>query len=275
MDNIYDLAGAIPSTAFTLNPDSVQDLKLIVAPKNPRGLLITVKDASTNLPLSGASVHLTGTGYDNTMTTGRGYIRQTDWVGGAGQDNYVNGTKYSDSDGNTEIADPAGELHLKKVLAEYASSSWLVSSTFDTGSASNFNQILWQPQDQPPEVGGDGVRFQIATNNDKTTWNFLGPDGTGNTYYTVSNQNINSLHNNDRYSRYKFFLQTNNSAKSPSVSDISFTFTSACVPPGQVFFSGLKNSSYNVSISKTGYATYSGTSNTSSPWQQSEITLTP
>ena len=274
-DDLHDLAGTVPLLPLVLNPNTNQDFKLIVAPKNPRSIMVTVKDASTQLPLSDAAVRLEGAGYDATLTTGRGFIRQTDWSGGAGQADFIDPARYFDSDGNIEVNDPVGEFHLRKIFDDYAPSTYLVSSTFDTGSASNFHQILWQPQDQPPDAGPNSVRFQIATNNDKATWNFLGPDGTTNTHYTLANQNINPLHNGDRYFRYKAFLQTASSTWTPTVSDVSFTFTSSCVPPGQVFFTGLNTGNYTLTVSKAGYQPFTDTVNISSSWQQREVILSP
>lgn len=274
-DGIYDLAGAIPLLPLVLNPSANQDFKLIVAPKDPRSVLVTVKDASTQLPLSDATVRLEGAGYDTTLITGRGFIRQTDWSGGAGQDDFTDPARYFDSDGNVEINDPAGEVRLRKIFDEYAPSAFLVSSSFDTGSASNFHQILWQPQDQPPDAGPDSVKFRVATNNDKATWNFLGPDGAADTYYTLANQNINSLHNGDRYFRYKAFLGTASTTWTPTVSDISFTFTSSCVPPGQVFFTGLAVGDHTLTVSKAGYQPFTDIVAVSSSWQQHEVVLSP
>jgi hypothetical protein len=99
-DPNYDLIGANPLLPIGLSPDSYEELKLIVALKDPRSLLITVKDASTQLPLSGADVRLENGAYDTTLTTGRGFLRQSDWSGGAGQTDFINQTQYFDSDGN-------------------------------------------------------------------------------------------------------------------------------------------------------------------------------
>lgn len=275
IDGLYDIAGTIPLSPFTLNPNTNQDFKLIVAPKDPQSILITVKDASTQLPLSDTQVRLEKSGYDATLITGRGFIRQTDWSGGAGQDDFIDSTKYFDSDGNIEINNPVGELNLKKIFENYESSAYLTSSTFDTGSASNFHQILWLPQGQPPDTGSDSVRFQVATNNDKIIWDFLGPDGTAGTYYTLASQDINSLNNGNRYFRYRAFMQTASTTWTPTISDVSFTFTSSCVPPGQVFFTGLDSGDYTLTVSKTGYQTLSDTITISSSWQQHEVTLSP
>ena len=274
-DSSYDLAGAVPLLPLALNPNTGQDFKLIVAPKVSNGLLVTVKDASTQLPLSDAIVRLEGLSYDTTLTTGHGFIRQTDWSGGAGQDDFIDPARYFDSDGNVEINDPAGEFHLRKIFDEYEPSAYLISSAFDTGSASNFHQILWQPQSQPPDTGQDSVRFQIATNNNEMTWNFLGTDGTANTYYTLADQNINSLHNGDRYLRYKAFLQTASTTWTPTISDVSFTFTSSCVPPGQVLFTGLGIGDYTLTVSKAGYQPFTDTVTVSSSWQQYGVTVSP
>lgn len=275
-DGVYDLAGTIPLLPLSLNPDSTQDLKFIVTPKTPRTLLVTVKDASTQLPLTDATVRLEKTGYDETLTTGQGFIRQTDWSGGSGQEDYVNTTEYFDSDGDIRTNDPAGEFHLRQILDEYQTSGWLISSTFDVGSSSaNFHQILWQPQDQPPPTGADSVRFQIATNNDKLAWNFVGPDGTSASYYTAADQNINALHDGSRYLRYKAYLQTASTTWTPTISDVSFTFTSSCVPPGQALFTGLGAGTYTLTVSKSGYQQSTDTVSMDESWQQREITLSP
>jgi prepilin-type N-terminal cleavage/methylation domain-containing protein len=274
-DSLYDIAGTIPLLPLVLNPSTNQDFKIIVAPKDPRSILITVKDASTQLPLSGATVRLQGAGYDASLTTGRGFLSQTDWSGGAGQEDFIDPARYFSSDGNIEKNNPAGEIRLRKVFYNYEPSGYLISSTFDTGSASNFHQILWQPQSQPPDTGPDSVRFQIATNNDKATWDFLGPDGTANTYYTIANQDIHTLHNGDRYLRYKVFLQTASTTWTPTVSDVSFTFTSSCVPSGQVLFSGLSAGDYTLTVSRAGYQTFNDTVSVSSPWQQRDVVLSP
>jgi hypothetical protein len=271
----YNLAGTIPLLPLILSPNSTQNLKIITIAKVPRALLMTIKDGTTQLPVSDALVALEKTGYNESLYTGRGFLTQSDWSGGAGQDNFIDGTKYYNSDGKIEISSPAGEIRLKDSAGGYESSGYLISSTFDTGSSGNFHQILWEPQNQPAQSGASSVKFQIATNNDNATWNFLGPDGTGGTFYTTSQQDISSAHNGNRYLRYKVFLQTEDQNYTPNVSDISFTFTSDCVPPGQVYFSGLSGGDYQITVTKSGYQTAVSSVNVSSDWQAKEITLLP
>lgn len=271
-DATYDIVGINPLNPINLNPDSVQEVDLIVATKNPRSLLITVKDASTQLPVTDATVQVTGTSYDETQITDRGFINQTDWSGGVGVD-------YVADDGFLDIA--GGEIKLKNVSGSYNPNGILESSTVDTGSESNFHSLVWSPTDQPVSASSDGtpsVRFQIATNasSTDTIWNYLGPDGTAATYYTSSNAIISSVHNNDRYLRYKVFLHTADPAVTPNISDIAFTMTSSCTPPGQVIFSGLSSGVYDVSVSKSGYTTQLITGvNMSTNWKEQEVILSP
>ncbi len=254
-DGAYDLAGLIPLLPPTLAPDSHMDLSLVVTPSNPDALLVTVKDAATQLPISDAIVTLDD---DEEQTTGRGFLTQTDWSGGSGQELYEDETEYWESE-DIETNDPDGVLTLNALVGSYDADGWLISSIFDTGSASNFYRIMWQPTDQPTSVGTDSVRFQIATNdelNASTTWSYVGPDNTSGSYFTVANQNIGIEHTGKRYFRYKIFLRTDDTDFTPTVSDISFVFTSACVPPGQVVFGNVGNGAHTVAVERDGYQPY-------------------
>lgn len=274
-DTDYDLSGSIPLSPIIIDPGATQNVKFVVSPKNPSSFLVTVKDAATGLPLSDADVRLYKSGYDNTLITNRGFIKQTDWSGGSGQNTFTDPAMYFESDGNISDSSPAGEIKLKQIFGEYQSSGTLTSSTFDVGSPGNFYSIEWQPASQPPDVGANGARFQIATNNDNATWNFIGPDGTPGTYYTTSNSNINSVNNNSEYLRYKVFLETASTTWTPDIADVYITFASSCVPPGQVFFTGLQEGNYTLDISKTGYQNYSAPVEIDNSWQSQEVILTP
>jgi len=277
LDPDYDLAGTISPLPVALAPNSTQNVTMVVTPTNPRSLLMTIKDAATGLPLTNATVTITDeSNTATTLITDRGYLTQTDWAGGAGQNNFsVDATKFFTSDNNIDFAISPGNLRLSQLLGLFQTSGELTSSTFDTGSASNFYQLLWTPLSQPPETGTDSVKFQVATNNDNATWNYFGPDGTAGTYYTSSNQNISSVNNGNRYLRYKLFMTSAVNYNTPSVSNISFTFTSDCVPPGQVLFSGLSAGDYAYSVSRTGYQTYTGSVTVNSPWKNQDVLLQP
>ena len=269
----YAQVGTVGTLPVNLLPNSHQDIFLILGSPTANGLHVTVKDAVTLLPLSGANVKLTKTGFEENAVTGRGYLRQTDWVGGAGQEVFTDETRYQSDDGQVDIV-TSGQVTLAPNGSDYYGSGVLTSSTFDTGGPTNFTNISWAPVSQPPPTGANSVKFQIATNNDNATWDFIGPDGTASTYYTASNETINPIHNNTRYLRYRLFLSAVDVAFTPLVSDTAISFTSGCVPPGQALFTGLGSFNYDVAVQATGY--FDDLSSVSvSGWTDKEILLTP
>lgn len=277
LSTTYDLAGSSPLLSMFLAPGASLDTVLVFEPKIPNSLLVSVKDGGTGLPVADATVTLSNNeGFTQTLITNRGFLRQTDWSGGGGQDDFVDPTKYESSDGNVETNDPAGDVTLRSVFGTYEPSGTLTSSTFDTGSSvTTYYNIFWQPGSQPEDTGSDSARFQVATNNDQSTWNFIGPDGTGASYYTLTDQNIHTSNNGHRYLRYRAYLQTASSTLTPNISDVAVVFGSTCTPYGQVFFQSLSSGTYTVSVSKDGYQSTSVDVNVSAGWQLSEITLSP
>jgi len=269
----YALAGSMPLSPFNLAPDSMLDLFLIVRQVQPKAILVKVKDASNGLPVSGANVTIQKPGWTQSLLTGRGYLRQISWKGGSGQENFIIENKYWEQDYNINNSD---QLTLIKTGNNYQSNGWLISSTFDTGAISNFYTLDWLPQDQPQQTE---VKFQIASSltNPPESWNFIGPDGTANSYYTLSNNNIYAGHNNDRYLRYKVFLSTQNQSVTPSIASIVSIFSSGCLPSGQAFFYNLPAANiWTLTVSKEGYETYQESNiDISKDWQEKEVFLIP
>ncbi len=251
----YDIAGSIPMLSLNITPGLTQDVSLILRAHTDNSVLVKVVDSGTGLPLSDATVRLSNTGFDQTDTTGLGYVRQTDWSGGSGQDTLSNDTKYYNDSGTIDNKSPAGDIKIKKVGQYYLSSGWLESSTFDLGTTVDFHNIVWLPFAQPTSTGDGAISMQIATSNSSSpaTWEFTGPDGTATTYYTVTNTLIHASHNSHRYLRYKLFLSTADNTATPQMSEVAFTFTNNCIPPGQVFFRDLAAGTYSLEVSRTGY----------------------
>lgn len=275
------IIGVNPPSPFAVLPDSIQNVDIIFGAGTPNNLLVVVKDSSTGLPLSEVVLTL-DQGMANVVTkvTGRGYFNQTDWSGGAGQTDWNDEARYLNDDGNIETNSPSGELKLKKILGSYVPSGVLTSSMFDTGTSTNFTSVVWTPTAQPPQTGTDPVKIQIATSPDNTattTWNYLGPDGTAGTFYTLSNNNINSVHNGDRYLRYKIFLATEVANKTPNIADVAVTYTSGCIPPGQAVFDALSPGNHDLLLEKSGYQTQIFPVNiiTNGDWQSIEATMLP
>ena len=134
----YELAGTMPLQPVAVAPGATQNIQLIMVPKTDPAVVVTIKDSGTGLPLSGADVTLTLGAASTTKTTGRGFLSQTDWSGGGGQSAFVDPAQYASSDGNVDTITVPGEVRLLNTLGIYAPSGWLTSSTFDSGSASNF-----------------------------------------------------------------------------------------------------------------------------------------
>ncbi len=268
----YDLAGTIPPSPITIPPNTTQTVKIIPTTRVPKSLLVTVIDSVTSLPISGAYTTVTLSGTTKDGYTDRGAISQTDWVGGAGQEEVGDTTKYVSADAGIETTLVPGEVRLKSASSTYATSGELVSSTFDAGGNASFFQL----QFTGTEPASTTIRFQIATattSSATTTWNYFGPDGTASTYYSSATGTIASIHANDQYLRYKMLLTTASTTVTPRVQDVAVTFTSVCTPPGQVFFNGLSTGTHSISISKSGYNTYSGTVPVTENWQAVSIPL--
>lgn len=276
------VAGSIPLFPLTINPGSTQNEILVLKPSNPSALMVTVKDAATGLPLSDADVTVSGSSDNAALTTNRGFITQSDWSGGSGQTQMSDTSRYANAsniDDGSLGATPVGEVTLLGALGTYASDGFLESSIFDTGSASStLYTIGWLPQDQATSTGIGSVKFQIASGNDAatSTWEYLGPDGTPATYYSVANTNVSAAHTNHRYVRYKMFLHTDDTSVSPHIADVSITFSSDCVPYGQVLFQGLNTGLHTVIVNRSGYQSYQNDLvDVGLPWQELTVLLSP
>jgi hypothetical protein len=74
------------------------------------------------------------------------------------------------------------------------------------------------------------VKFQIAACEDANTWEYLGPDGTEDTYYeTAAGQPIWSGLSG-RYLRYKAYFSTADESYTPTLSDVTVTFVEIELP---------------------------------------------
>lgn len=385
----YILAGSTPPAPLTLPAGTDISVRLFLAPTSSHTVLVTVTDAGTGLPVADSQVQVAGNGFDETKTSNQGALQQSNWVGGDGQDTFVDSTRYFTGDGNLDdssagqlsllstsgtptfsenfsttdhrddsattadwttalpfhlvlpgdpgvpgsylasavgqsdrvnpvdglitsveltatdqlngetidyfvtadgqnfeqvtegvvhtFVSPGTDLRWRAILStntptvtpeitgitlEYsqrylsATDGWLESSTFNTGGQSTFSVFAWDPQTQPPSTGADAIRFQIASNTDQTTWNYLGPDGTSGTYYTTSSQTLSPAHTNHQYLRYRALLHTDDPIHTPILSNLSIIYSNICLPPGQVFFSPLPaNGDYDVTVSRPGYQT--------------------
>lgn len=114
-----------------------------------------------------------------------------------------------------------------KVLSSWVATSEIAtldSTTYDTGSTkgAQLNSVLWHGT----LPSGTAVRFQFAVSNSSSgPWNFMGTDGTANTYYSTgpdSSLGLDyNLFSNMRYFRYRIILSSNLAqTTSPKVDEV-------------------------------------------------------
>jgi prepilin-type N-terminal cleavage/methylation domain-containing protein len=263
-DAVYEVRGFSPLMPVAVDPNGTYNLTWLMVAKNPSVILVTVKDKNTGQLVNDANVGLTKSGFSDNKYTGRFSLAHTDWSGG----------QYDSKSDYLSVA-TAGELRLGQINGKYASTSdqWLVSQTIDFGASDttfyNLNLTFTQPAQTT-------IRVQVAANNDNSTWNFVGPDGTSNTYYTASSTQLHSSHNNNRYLRYKVILRTDNHDNTPSLQDLTLNFHSSCTLDGQAYFSGLSQATYRVTVTKSGYKNFTDNSvQLNSNWKDYRVTLEP
>ncbi|MDE2188415.1 MAG: carboxypeptidase regulatory-like domain-containing protein [Patescibacteria group bacterium] len=276
-DTNHDTNGITPFSPIALSPGNNQNIQLVVVPASENSLLVAVLDGSTKLPLSGATVQLSGGAYNQTQMTGQGYFEQTNWIDGATQNGlFVDQNAYASGSG-VDTSTSSGAVVLQNDgIDPYntLATGTLLSSIFDTGTTSNFYSLNWLPANEPPLSGPNPIAFQFATAASSTgPWTYLGPDGTTNSYYTALGSQINAPGN--EFARYLLYMTTQTATVTPVINDVSFTYTSGCIPPGQVLFQNIPAGTYTLTISLNGYTTYTSTITINTGWQSQTIPLSP
>ncbi|MEW5761010.1 MAG: kelch repeat-containing protein [Candidatus Thermoplasmatota archaeon] len=108
-------------------------------------------------------------------------------------------------------------------LMSYFNSGTFISAEYDTYANVSFKTIHWNAS----VPSGTSLKFQIKTGNTKSdlsSKNFVGPDGTVNSYYTTSGSTLWFGHNGDRLLQYKAYLGTTDSSKTPILDDVTITY---------------------------------------------------
>lgn len=259
---LYALVGYAPLSPVAIDPASSASIRWVMQTKKTKSLLVTINDEDGH-PVDDAAVNLSGTGFSQTKFTGQAIMGDTDWSLG----NFA-----SKSDG-LAIDNPTGEIHLQAASGSYAypDDQKLISATFDLGTSDiSYFSLNWAPANQPL---GTTLKFQVAANNDNLTWNFGGPNGNSNTFFTASGTNFPSVINNKRYLRYKVFMNTTDPAGTPRLEDLSFNFHSGCLTNGQAYFDGLTAGGYTISVAKTGFNSIDDLVSVLDDWQAYQDTL--
>src|SRR4029079_10485513 len=106
----------------------------------------------------------------------------------------------------------------------FASDGTFVSSVKDANPAVGAAPTWTTLSFSATTPAGTGVKFQVAASNSSYgPFNFVGPDGTGSTYFTTSGASLSQF-NGSRSLRYKAVLSTTNGSVTPSLSSVSVCF---------------------------------------------------
>ncbi|MFA5125766.1 MAG: hypothetical protein WC462_02060 [archaeon] len=120
--------------------------------------------------------------------------------------------------GTHTMYENSSQLSLK-YIPEYASSGTFTSNKINLKQAKKLSLITFTAETPV----GTTVKFQIRsadTNEGLDTATWLGPDGTGETYYTTTNQEISSVHGNPIWAQWKAYLSTTVSTLTPKLTAV-------------------------------------------------------
>jgi hypothetical protein len=133
---------------------------------------------------------------------------------------------------------------LSKVTLEcnqYSDSGYYIPRPCDSGTADKRWLTLSWTADIPYDTE---LKFQIRsapTGGDLSVKDFVGPDGSTSTYYSVSGTNIPSIHDPDRYMQVIANFSTSNNSKTPTLEDITITYNIKPSAPSFIPISGWYN----------------------------------
>jgi len=235
----YILAGALQVLPFRLLPNKTETINLILTTSSPNYLLVQVLDENNN-PLNFATVTLRGTNYTKTLVTGVNEIFENNWL-----------NNYSEKTDNIDLS--FGDIRLKNFNGIYPTTTeeYLISNTIDLGTSTDSKILKIEGNAEVPP--NTSLKIQIAANNDNATWNFLGPDGTAQTYFLVSPYENLEFTTDKRFIRYKVYLSTNDENLTPKLKNLQFKYRNYCLGENYILFDNLEVGSYNLVVEKKGY----------------------
>ena len=124
--------------------------------------------------------------------------------------------------GNDGGGTSAGEAYVYST-AQYAQRGRYISDTFSVDGVKSIKWISidWRPFTQPEDTL---VQFQIAMNNDSTTWDFVGPDGTEDTFFTNPHGQVLYSGQSGNFIKIRACLSTSIGSKTPTITEFTINY---------------------------------------------------
>src|SRR5262249_27079443 len=147
-----------------------------------------------------------------------------------GSNSYGGGTFLKSANGGSSWAAFADDAWFRAYVAPQvygAGAGTLISSVKDASQAAGgtprWTTLGWT---STTPVGAFAPVFQVAgANTAGGPFNFVGPDGTANTFFTTTASL--SQFNGNRYLAYKTYLSTFSNFKTPTLSDVTVCFNNS------------------------------------------------
>ena len=102
---------------------------------------------------------------------------------------------------------------------EFYSFGTFTSRSYDAGKEVNVTTIYFDAE----IPANTSIKFQIAVSSDNASWNFVGPDGTSNSYFTASGEAMQAQLSG-RFVRYRAYLETNDTSVTPRLKRVAVFF---------------------------------------------------
>lgn len=120
------------------------------------------------------------------------------------------------------IANASGSAEFQVIKGGFpgvAESGTFESTTFNAGENVVFNNIYFNAN----EPAGTNINIQVAINSDNSTWNYVGPDGTGSTYFETNGRLYLST-SSGQYIRLRVFFE-GDGLNTPILEHLSISYT--------------------------------------------------
>ncbi len=239
----HTIAGIIPPASLNVLPNTNILVQLVLSGSySTNSLLANVKDANTNLPVSGATVDVAGVG---VQTTGQGSWSQTDWSGGGGEPLFSDATKtkFATEDGNIDWVTTPGQVTLQQATAaDSVTESFTTDTAKDPSTTANWDTSAGElrlPQTSGqyeatafgqslrlPTIAGRITSATLTATdqaNGQTIQYALAADGT--TYEDVTAGVAHTFAATGDDLRFRVTLGTSDPAVTPVVSGITIALT--------------------------------------------------